>query len=123
MTARTIGNALRGEASIVVAGDAILLRPTFAALIAVEDDLGPLFALVERAGAGQLRLSELAILFHHCAVDRGDLSLDTVGEAVMTLGLAKCAAPLRVLLGQILQGQISQAQTLEDRAGPERAQE
>ncbi len=97
-------NALRGEASLAIAGTERLLRPSFTALVAAEEELGPLFALVERAGAGQLRIAEMAALFWHCLPDRTDLTREAVGEAVMQHGLAACAKPLRVLLGQILQG-------------------
>ena len=97
-------NGLRGEASLEVAGRERVLRPTFAALVMAEDELGPLFALVERAGAGQLRLAELATLFWHCLGERGELSREQVGEAVLAAGLARCAPALRCLLGQILQG-------------------
>jgi hypothetical protein len=96
-------NALRGEAALTIAGRERLLRPTFAALVAAEDELGPLFALVERAGAGQLKLAEVAALFWHCLAER-DVAREAVGEAVLEVGLAACAKPLRVLLGQILQG-------------------
>ena len=97
-------NPARGEASFVVAGKPRTLRPTFAALVAAEEQLGPLFALVERAGGGHLRLAELAALFWHCLAEREAISREAVGEAVMQAGLAGCAAPLRALLGQILQG-------------------
>jgi hypothetical protein len=97
-------NSARGEASLVVAGQPRVLRPTFAALVAAEEELGPLFALVERAGEGRLRLTELATLFWHCLAERDALTRDTIGEAVMQAGLAGCAKPLRMLLGQILQG-------------------
>ena len=97
-------NPLRGEAALVVAGHERLLRPSFGALVAAEEELGPLFALVERAGEGRLRLAELAALFWHCLAERGDVSREDVGEAVMAAGLAGCAGPLRVLLTQILQG-------------------
>ncbi|WP_395329949.1 gene transfer agent family protein [Novosphingobium sp. BL-8H] len=97
-------NPLRGEALLEIASTAHLLRPSFTALVAAEEELGPLFALVERAGAGQLRLSELAALFWHCLVHREGLTRDAVGDAVVAQGLAACAAPLRVLLGQILKG-------------------
>ena len=100
-------NPFRGEATLVVAGLPRLLRPSFAALVAAEEELGPLFALVERAGAGQLRLGELTALFWHCLESRDDLSRDAVGEAVMSAGLAAASQPLRVLLGQILQGEDS----------------
>ena len=73
-------NPVRGEASLRVGETDILLRPTFAALVAAEEEIGPLFALVERAAAGQLRLSEMVALFWHCRVegaipyDRGQFS-------------------------------------------------
>lgn len=98
-------NPHRGEAELAIAGAPRLLRPSFSALVAAEDELGPLFAMVERAGAGQLKLAEMTALFWHCLEDRGSLTREDVGEAVARLGLAACAKPLRCLLGQILQGQ------------------
>lgn len=97
-------NPWRGEAEIVIAGTPRLLRPSFAALVAAEEELGPLFALVERAGTGQLRLGEMTALFWHCLAAREGLTRDEVGDAVLALGLAAATRPLRVLLGQILQG-------------------
>ena len=97
-------NALRGEASLVIAGEARILRPTFTALVAAEEELGSLFALVERAAEGKLRLAEMAALFWHCLAQPGGVTREAVGEALMTEGLAACAKPLRALLGAILQG-------------------
>lgn len=95
---------MRGEAKLVVAGQAHRLRPTFDALVRAEEELGSLFALVERAGAGQLRLAEIAALFWHCLAARGGMTREDVGAAVVEMGLAQAAAPLRVLLGEILRG-------------------
>ena len=97
-------NPARGETSIVIDGRAVVLRPSFAALVAAEEELGPLFALVERAGDGRLALVEIAALFWHCATPRGAITRDQVGDAVLDMGLAAAARPLRSLLGQILQG-------------------
>ncbi len=97
-------NPYRGEASLAVGGAPRLLRPSFAALVAAEEELGPLFALVERAGAGQLRLGEMTALFWHCLAERDTVSRLAVGEAVMEMGLAAASKPLRILLGQVLQG-------------------
>lgn len=100
----TAANPHRGEASLAIAGTSRLLRPSFGALVAAEEELGPLLALVERAGAGQLRLSEMAALFWHCLTERDGITRDQMGEAVAAQGLAACAKPLRALLAQILQG-------------------
>jgi hypothetical protein len=97
-------NCYRGEASIPVAGRPRLLRPSFAALVAAEEELGPLFALVDRAGAGQLKLAEIAALFWHCLTEREGLTREDVGAAVLAMGIAEATKPLRIVLGQILQG-------------------
>jgi hypothetical protein len=97
-------NPLRGEAAISIGGRDHILRPTFAALVAAEEELGSLFALVERAGEGRLRLAELAALFWYCLAGREGVTREQVGEAVATAGLTASARPLRMLLQQILQG-------------------
>ena len=104
MSEPAAANPLRGEASLVVGGQMVVLRPSFTALVAAEGELGPLFALVERAGNGQLALGEIATLFWHCVTPAGCLTREAVGEAILAQGLAASARPLRVLLGQILQG-------------------
>lgn len=103
--ATSSANALRGEAALRIGGKMHVLRPSFAALVAAEGELGPLFALVERAADGRLALGELAVLFWHCVRERPEaLTRDAVGEAVVAQGLAAVTPALRVLLGQILQG-------------------
>ena len=99
-----MSNSTRGEATLVIDGVGHLLRPTFDALVRAEEELGPLFALVERAGEGKLRLAEIAALFWHCLADRERIGREAVGEAVMAQGLAASAKPLRILLGEILKG-------------------
>ena len=99
-----LANALRGEAAIEIGGTVHTLRPAFSALVAAEEELGPLLALVERAGAGRLCLSEMAVLFWHCLPGEHGLTRDAVGEAIAARGLAACAGPLRMLLSQILKG-------------------
>ena len=96
-----VANPVRGEAS--VAG--IMLRPSFAALVAAEDELGPLFALVEHAAAGQLKLSEMVALFWHCRFEAPvDVTRDAFSDAVADGGLAAATPALKTLLGQILGG-------------------
>lgn len=92
-------NPHRGEAE--VAG--IVLRPSFAALVAAEAELGPLFALVDRAAAGEVRLSEMATLFWHCRTSDA-MARAAFCDAVVAVGLAGAAPALRVLLHQILIG-------------------
>ena len=98
-------NPARGEATIRIAGEPLVLRPSFAALVAAEAELGPLFALVERAAAGQLGLAELVALFWHCLHGPPPLlTRDAFGEGVVAAGLAGATPVLRVLLAQILGG-------------------
>ena len=99
-----MSNTARGEATLLIGGKDHLLRPSFDALVRAEDELGPLFALVERAGEGKLRLAEIVALFWHCLANRERIGREAVGEAVMAQGLAASAKPLRVLLSEILKG-------------------
>lgn len=99
-------NIARGEASLLLESGPVVLRPSFAALVAAEDELGPLFALVERAAAGNLKLSEMVALFWHCRHDAAaEMTRDMFSESVTKAGLSAMTPALKILLGQILSGQ------------------
>jgi hypothetical protein len=101
----TGANPHRGETSLQVAGEALVLRPSFSALVAAEQELGPLFELVERASEGKLKLQEIVALFDHLSIGRATgITRERIGEAVVDTGLARISPVLRVVLGQILQG-------------------
>ena len=98
-------NGARGEAALELGGERLVLRPSFAALVAAEEELGPLFALVERAADGKLSLAEMAGLFWHCLVEPpAGLTREALGEAIVAVGLAKLSPALRGILAQILGG-------------------
>ena len=98
-------NIVRGEAALLIGGAAFLLRPSFAALVAVEGELGSLFALVERAASQGLLLGEIVALFWHCLERRDDLTREALGEAIVAQGLSGVTPALKTLLRQILSGQ------------------
>lgn len=97
-------NAARGEASLGVRGETLVLRPSFAALVAAEGELGSLFALVERAAAGRLMLGELVALLWHCLRDPVAMSREEFAEAVTAAGIAAATPALKMLIAQILGG-------------------
>jgi hypothetical protein len=100
-------NPYRGEASLKVGGESIVIRPSFGALVAAEDELGPLFALVERAAEGRLGIGEMAALFDHLSRKGRAEGIDRarIGQAIVEQGLARVSPQLKLVLGQILQGQ------------------
>lgn len=99
-------NPYRGEASILVGGETLVLRPSFTALVAAEQELGSLFALVERASDGKLCLQEIAALFDHLSAERPPaITRERIGQAIVEKGIAGATPILRIVLGQILQGQ------------------
>lgn len=102
---RAVANPARGEAELAVGGRRVVLRPTFAALVAAEGEVGPLFALVERASEGRLALAEMVALFWHCRHDAPPaLTRDDFAEGVAAGGLAAATPALKLLLAQILAG-------------------
>ncbi len=96
-------NAVRGEVTLALGAETFCLRPSFAALVAAEAELGPLFALVERAAGGGLTLAEMTALFWHCLAPPA-LDRDVLGERLVAAGLANVTPALRALLAQVLGG-------------------
>lgn len=99
-----VANPVRGEVAVCLGSGDCVLRPSFAALVAAEGELGPLLALVDRAAEGRISLGEIAGLFWHCLVERHDWDRETLGEAVMAAGLARVMPAVRAVLHQILAG-------------------
>ncbi|MEO9470355.1 gene transfer agent family protein [Parasphingorhabdus sp.] len=98
-------NIVRGETSLKIGGYEIVLRPSFGGLVAVEEELGSLLALVGRAADGQLKLSEITTLFWYLVKDRPEhLTRKQFDEAIVSLGLSGTTPALKTVLKQILQG-------------------
>jgi hypothetical protein len=105
MTARC-PNPVRGETELVMRGTAYVLRPSFEALVAAEQELGSLFMLLERAAEGRLTLAEIAALLWHCLPVDERPARACVGEAVLDMGLVTATRPVRAILAQVLQGRV-----------------
>jgi len=76
------------------------LRPTFSALVAAEGEVGSLFALLERAVAGDVKLAEMGALFWHCVSERS-CERPAFEERVLAAGPVALLKPYRALLGAI----------------------
>lgn len=98
-------NPLRGETTLTVAGVNYMLRPSFENLVLAEVELGSLFALVERAAAGGLTLTDMTTLLWHCLPSENRPERFAVGEAVLGMGLVGATVPVRSVLAQVLQGE------------------
>ena len=99
-------NAARGEVDLHVGGMTLVLRPSFGALVRAEAELGPLFALVERAADGRMSLGEIVGLFWHCLREvPAELSREGFAEAVTSAGLRAAMPVLGRVLRQVVAGQ------------------
>lgn len=98
-------NPLRGEVPLRADGRDFVLRPSFAALVAAESDVGPLFPLIERAGEGRLAVGELAAVLWHCLHERPEgLTREAFGELLLSEGLAAVMPAFRQLAVIVLGG-------------------
>jgi hypothetical protein len=96
-------NAHRGEAALTLGGNTYRLRPSFSALVRVEEELGSLIALVERAGSGALGLKDIVVLLHACALAGGhDISRDDFAAALLKEGITTSIKPLRDILAAVM---------------------
>lgn len=96
-------NALRGEVALVLDGVEWRLRPSFEALVAAEAELGSLFALIERAGLGDVRLGEMAALFWHCLAER-DQERKAFEAMLASAGMSVLLGTYRTLLARMFGG-------------------
>lgn len=90
---------------MMLGGTAWVIRPSFTALVAAEAEIGPLFAVVEKAADGQLAMTDMAALIWHCWAARpDDWTRERLGDALLAEGLAKQMPVMRQIFSQILQG-------------------
>lgn len=97
-------NSQRGETNIVIGDQLMLLRPSFEALVLAEEELGSLFAMVERASEGSLTISQMAGLIWHCMPLEKRPERSQVGAALLRMGLVEAAKPVRAIFAQVLKG-------------------
>lgn len=98
-------NPVRGEVALRLDGRSFVLRPSFAALVATEGEVGPLFGLIERAGEGKLALHELAAVLWHCLASPPEgMTREAFGEALLAEGVAAVMPVFRQLAVSILGG-------------------
>lgn len=102
-----MANAMRGEVSHVIDGAVWIFRPSFRAIMEIEDSLGAVLPLAQKLATGAFGLREVAVILWATVVDEPGAArrdLEGVGEAVIRAGLAELAAVVRDLLTQILTG-------------------
>jgi Phage tail tube protein, GTA-gp10 len=94
-------NPVRGD--VELAG--FILRPSYAALVAAESEIGSLFALLERTGSNCVTLSEMIALLWYCVIDKPpDLARSDFAAVVCALGLAQVTPAYRHLIEAALAG-------------------
>lgn len=99
-------NPLKGEVEIELGRERHLMRPTFAAIMEIEGELGGVVPLARRAAAGDFGLRELAVII--CAGLNGygarRFTREEVGEMILAAGIANAAAAVRDFLTNVLKG-------------------
>lgn len=98
-----VANGCRGEVSLRLGDREYVLRPTFARLVALEAEIGSLFALVERAAAGDVRVAEMAATFWHC-VEACEEPRAAFEGRLLSVGVSALLAPYRTLLARLFAG-------------------
>jgi len=99
-------NRLRGESEITLGGATYRLRPTFAAIMEIEDRLGGVVPLAVRASRGEFGLKDLAVIVWATlnAVEGQKLELAVVGDLILARGIAETTPIVRDVLTQVLGG-------------------
>lgn len=101
-----MANRLRGESEITLGGITYRLRPTFAAIMEIEDRLGGVVPLAVRAARGEFGLKDLTVIVWATlnAVEGQKLELAVVGDLILARGIAESTPIVRDVLTQVLGG-------------------
>ncbi|WP_339862210.1 GTA-gp10 family protein [Paremcibacter congregatus] len=83
-------------------GDDYRLRPTFQAIMDMEERLGGLLGLAVRAAEGDFGLKEMTVIIWACMEER--LAFDKVGTLILAQGLTEVSPVVRALLTLCLTG-------------------
>jgi len=110
----TVANSKRGEVAIKLGGEDKVLRPSFEAMCAIEEQLGSILTLAMRAAqrGNPLDSRELSIIITEGMRAFGkaegtpdkDTSARKVRELMYADGVASFAAPVIVFLGNMIKG-------------------
>lgn len=102
---KPFANPARGEVLLELGAESFLLRPSFEALVEIEEQAGSLFAIVERAGAGEVTLKDVMSVIHACARAGGaDVTRERLGALIAEHGLTRASAAFARVLGHALKG-------------------
>lgn len=99
-------NPLKGEVEITFGTARHVMRPSFAAIMAIEAELGGVVPLARRAARGDFGLRDLTVIVRAgLNAARGPRFDEAeVGAMILTEGMAHVAGPVRDFLTAVLSG-------------------
>lgn len=101
-----VANTHRGEVSLTLGPRRFVLRPSFSAIIAIEERLGGVIGLAVKASKGEIGLGETAVILWETVdkEDSADLAEEDLGAMILEEGLASVSPVVGDLLATILKG-------------------
>ena len=92
----------RNSVIISLNGNEYRLKPTFQAIMDIEERLGGIIGLAVKAADGEFGLKEITVIIW--ATMEGDMNFEQVGELILSEGIAKVSPVVRELLTLCLVG-------------------
>src|ERR1017187_8151236 len=92
----------RGEGVVSLGKRDVKMKVDFKALSRIEEKLGgSVLIIVKRAGTGDIRSSDLALVLHECAVSAGEkLTYDECGDLLVQGGIIMASPVIMDILAQ-----------------------
>lgn len=112
-TAGATGNAARGETTLLLGGKSYRLRPSYAAIVAIEDELGrSAIELLRASNAMALSYEDMGVIaaeFIRAGADEDDamtrsIASDRIAELIFEEGSAAALVSLTVALASAVSG-------------------
>ena len=95
----------RGDVCLKLGSMSCHPRPTFSALAAIEREASPILKLINNAAEGNVRIEEMATVFHYCFLSDGGPERPSIvdfGTMITQEGLLEPLKSYRTLLAGIL---------------------
>lgn len=111
-----MGNPLRGEVDIVVAGKTYTLRPSFTALAAIEEKLN--MGIYEIGARATFSIKHIMRIFTECAYAGGTPLEEDFADKLLEEGVANYIPQLKKLIEYSLSGAVKGDPKLGEKAPP-----
>jgi hypothetical protein len=99
---------IKNQIRVTLCGTEFYLKPTFGAIMKIEEKLGGILPLALKISDGQVTCSDVVHVIYACLPKDHGFSFEQLGEAVLSKGLASVIPAVRDIMTICLAGELEE---------------